>query len=184
MSVGFLLTYFSVDPSFLPYCWTARQQSAAEEVKSPLYSLPILYWCHSNHRGQSTNPLTLCFALSNGFMSALKSCSHPEAPARLALSFIFLPIDCLCVLDAFICLHFLHSSCESTLICNCHFTPDLFSLSPSFCLQGSIIPLTSFPWLLPFMKAVLRGQKKGKEAKLPQDCWLCVIKIPSSYSHG
>lgn len=30
-------------------------------------------------------------------MSALKSRSHPEAPAKLALSFIFPLIDCLCV---------------------------------------------------------------------------------------
>lgn len=42
-------------------------------------------------------------------MSALKSRSHPEAPARLALSFILLLIDCLCVSDGLACLCFLSS---------------------------------------------------------------------------
>lgn len=44
-------------------------------------------------------------------MSALKSRSHPEAPARLALSFILLLIDCLCVSDGLVCFCFL-SSCH------------------------------------------------------------------------
>lgn len=134
----------------LPYCFTAREQSRAEELESRLYSLPILYWCQSNHGGQSTNPLTLCFALSNGFMSALKSRSHLEAPARLAVSFILLLIDCLCVSNGF------PASAFSTYVMWHLYDSQLTSHSwlifrffLSFCLQGPIIPLPSFFSTLP-----------------------------------
>lgn len=66
-----------------------EKQSRGGGISSIFPSHPLLM--PELSRGQSTNPLTLCIALSNGFMSALKSRSHPEAPARLALSSILLP---------------------------------------------------------------------------------------------
>lgn len=72
-------------------------------------------------------------------MSALKSRSHPEAPARLALSLILLLIDCLCVSVSLVCLGFL-MTCEISLslFLTCLLTIGSFSLSAILrCLKGS-----------------------------------------------